>query len=98
MTHPVQALEALNRPILLVRAAHEGAQRYQKHRHLAGALRGLVSDGPVLPRLFEREAEYDALRRARRAEYDVAQHILTLSALICEVRALQETAPLLMAA
>ena len=88
MTNPQDALNALRRPRLLVRAARLGVPDYNRRRSLPRLLPGqaLPRPGHAFASLIEAEAGIDRLRREGSAAYSVARHIEFLVALIEESR------------
>lgn len=84
------ALTALRRPRLLVRAARFALADYDRGRDLRRVLR---ADPPhAAPRavavLLEQEGRADAARRRGDGTYDAARHVATLAALMAEARRL----------
>ncbi|MGK7652921.1 DUF6477 family protein [Roseovarius sp. B08] len=95
MTDLLAHLETLKRPRLLINAARIGAAQYRRDMHLARHLDHGTAPGhrAALAQLIGLEAELDAARRARQADYAVARHLDVLIALMGEARLLRaETA------
>ncbi|WP_323715723.1 DUF6477 family protein [Paracoccus aminovorans] len=76
----------MRRPRLLVRAARAGLAGWNRRRDLRRLLKcdDLPAVGVALARLRAEEAQLDAVRRERRADYDVHRHILLLIAILAE--------------
>lgn len=76
----------VKRPALLAKAARAGASSYKRGRLLKKVLNteSLPRSGEALVRLIEIEAEQNAARVGRAAEYDVAAHVETLIAMAGE--------------
>ena len=88
MTNLLTVLATLKRPRLLISAARLGAGQYRRELHLARHLdtSALPDSAAALAELIEIEAELDAARRARRADYAVARHVDVMIAIIGEAR------------
>ena len=90
MRDPLSVLKPLQRPRLLVRAAHLGLDDYRRDQSLGRLLPEGASDGvqDTFSALREREAQVDEERRSGGATYSPARHIELLAALILEARLL----------
>ncbi len=93
MTDPLTRFSALRRPALMISSARAGLLAYKRSRHLPKALgQTALGDLPAptaaLHALLDREAEFDAQRRARAAGYSCFDHIEVLIALLAEAEAL----------
>ena len=90
MLDPLSALKTLQRPRLLVRAAHLGLDDYRREHSLGRLLPEGIREGAqgAFEALQEREAEVDEERRSGGATYSPARHIELLAALIFEARLL----------
>lgn len=90
MTDPLERLDALRRPRLLVRAARFGLDDYRRERDLPRLLPGLGTPAPAraLPLLLAAEAEAEAQRVAGGAAYSAARHVELLIAVMGEARML----------
>ncbi len=88
MTDLLCVLDTLKRPRLLIRAARLGAAQYRRELHLSRHLdtSALPDSGTALAELIAVEAELDAARRGRRAEYAVARHVDVMIAIMGEAR------------
>lgn len=88
MTDLLCVLDTLKRPRLLIRAARLGAAQYRRELHLPRHLdtSALPDSGAALAELLALEAELDAARRGRRAEYAVARHVDVMIAIMGEAR------------
>ena len=91
MTHPIDSLNALRRPRLLIRAARHGVAEYNRTRDLRRVIRaeGSVSPARAVSRLMALEAEQEATRQAGDASYSVARHVEILIALMAEATLLR---------
>ena len=88
----INRLQRLNRPKILVQAAHHGVTTYERKPHLLHLFgwQKPKSLSALLDTLFEKEAELNKMRRLNDAAYQIQDHIAILTALIAE--ATQETA------
>jgi len=84
----------LKRPQLLARAARFGVDDYRRCVHLCRILGSerLPKHGDALMQLLDREADLDALRRAKAGEYRPAQHVEVLIAILGEAQLMRATA------
>jgi len=84
-------ISRLNRPTLLVRTARHGIDGYNRIIHLRRLLKTevLPSPGKAIIKLMEIETGIEELRKTKRAEYSVAQHIELIVALMCEAKILK---------
>lgn len=87
-------LTRLKRPKLLVRAARIAAQSYRREHHLRPILGSshLPRHAVALLRLSEIEAEMNAWREMRKADYSVTRHVNVLMALMAESRLVRDAA------
>lgn len=87
-------LAALQRPRLLVRAARIAAQSYRREHHLRPILGSshLPRHAVALLGLSEIEAEMNAWREMRKADYSVTRHVNVLTALMAESRLMRDAA------
>ena len=90
MPDPLSDLKTLQRPRLLVRAAHLGLDEYRRDRTLSRLLPDGTADGAqgTFEALQESEARVEVERRNGGATYSPARHIELLAALIFEARLL----------
>lgn len=89
-----QMLARLRRPKLLAKAAHYGAERYTRDRHLPFDLRIEGQTGKALVmQLMMQEAELNRMRKEGSANYPLRRHVQMLIALVAEARALSEDHP-----
>lgn len=90
MTPDIDALSALRRPRLLVRAARFGLADYLRERDLKRAFPGapVPPDGALVPELLKREADLEARRQTGAAGYSAARHVHVLTVLMAEARRL----------
>lgn len=88
MRDPMEFLQSLRRPRLLVRAARHGLVDFNRDRCLRRLLPGeaLPTPGRAFPRLAEREATIEESRIEGSASYSAARHVEILAALIVEAR------------
>lgn len=95
MLDVLSALHALRRPRLLLRAARIGQGDYRRTVHLQRHLGigPLPCSGAALMQLMEIEAEMNAQRKRRAAEYSAARHVDILIAMMGEARILRATHP-----
>ena len=94
MIDPLELLQSLRRPRLLVRAARHGLADYNRDRSLRRLLpdQALPGPGQAFEKLAEREALMNETRREGAAAYSAARHIEVLVALMVEARlAVQRT-------
>ena len=78
----------LSRPRILVRAARFGVDDYRRDielRQILG-LDTLPRSAEIVLKLLDHEADLNARRLAKDAQYSIAHHIQTLSAIMIEVR------------
>jgi hypothetical protein len=94
MTDLLSVLDTLKRPRLLISAARIGAGQYRRDLHLSRHLdtSALPDSATALAELIDVEAELDAARRARRADYAVARHVDVLIAIMGEARLIRAAA------
>lgn len=90
MTDPIQLLNALRRPRLLIRAARFGLSDYSRERDLTRLLGQTRAPGPKqsVGVLLEEEEALEATRKSGDAGYSIARHVEVLIALIAEARLL----------
>ena len=90
MHKAIEALRALRRPRLLIRAARHGALEYNRNRDLRRIIKSDVLPGPgvTVPRLMDMEAQIDAMRCAGDRSYSIVRHVDVLIALMAESRLL----------
>ncbi|MEE2862443.1 MAG: DUF6477 family protein [Pseudomonadota bacterium] len=88
--------QALRRPGTLIRAAREGQKGWKRSRDLTRLLRMDQAPSPAaaLTRLRTEEEIQNELRMMRTAEYDVRRHVLLMVAILAEMRAAVNAAPL----
>lgn len=88
MIDPLEILQSLRRPRLLVRAARHGVVDYNRDRFLRRLMPGEALPGPgqAFGKLAEREQQMDETRREGAAAYSAARHIELLVALMEEAR------------
>ncbi|KAJ56744.1 hypothetical protein ACMU_07345 [Actibacterium mucosum KCTC 23349] len=88
MTDPIQLLNALRRPRLLIRAARFGLADYRRDRDLTRLLGQGAVPAPAqsLDVLLEQEEALEQTRRSGDAGYSIARHVEVLIALIAESR------------
>lgn len=95
MNDPLSLLARLQRPRLLIRAAHHGLVDYRRDRDLS---RLIGSAGPLSPdvsvrRLLSEEDRMETIRCSGDVAYSLTRHIELLIALMAEARLLpRETA------
>lgn len=84
-------IAALKRPKLLTRAARIGVAHYRRDLHLRMALDigTLPRPGEALMMLMDAEAEQNARRKNRDANYAPARHVGILIAMLGEAEALR---------
>lgn len=89
------ALDALDRPRLLVEAARHGAAQYQRRRDLRRMLRVAIPANAerALAKLIPMEADLERRRIGDGRSYSVARHVDILAALMCEARDLKAQRP-----
>lgn len=94
MTDLAQALAALRRPRILIRAARAGMAEYRRERDLKRILRKARAEAGAHPlgSLIAEESRLEAHRARGEATYSIQQHVAVLTALIAEAR-LQAVAP-----
>ena len=95
MQDVLSMVAGLKRPRLLVQAARFGLDDYRREAHLPrllGAVEAPLRPGAAILRLLELEADMDASRCRRAAEYRVARHVAVLVALMGEARLLRALA------
>lgn len=87
--------QPLRRPRLLIRAAREGQRAWRRERDLVRLLRldDCPRPGACLPRLRAEEAMLDEMRVNMAAEYPIQRHVLLMIAILAEMRAAVEAAP-----
>lgn len=97
MTDFSNALNAVRRPKLLIRAARAGLAEYRRDRDLKRVLRSPspARDRSVIVPLLAEEARIEEQRLAGDATYSVQRHITVLTALIAEARIGQLAQPVL---
>lgn len=90
MTHPLDALNALRRPSLLVSAAKYGATDYKRDRDLKRLMRTdrTLKTDEAVDILIREEAEIELTRQNGEASYSVVRHVELLIALMAESRLL----------
>jgi hypothetical protein len=88
------ALSALRRPMLLVRAARFGLTDYRRDRDLRRLLPAAALPSPerAVDQLLVAEQDAEARRREGAATYSVATHVELLVALIAEARLMARAA------
>ncbi|MEM6939219.1 MAG: DUF6477 family protein [Pseudomonadota bacterium] len=84
-------LNALQRPVLMMRAARIGAQDYRRATHLPRLLGYgmLPRHGAALIKLMEIEAGLEEQRRTSDAGYSLTKHLDVLIAMVAEARVLR---------
>jgi hypothetical protein len=89
MTSADSLLDLMQRPRLLIKAAHIGAKRYKRRRHLSSLTADAhqFNQDALLKDLLEKENDLEWTRRSGASDYNVKRHILILSALISEASA-----------
>lgn len=89
MTDVKEALAALRRPPMLVRAARFGATDYSRERDLRRLLGTHVPPAPeqAITRLLRQEARIEETRRSGAVSYSAARHVELLAAVMAEARA-----------
>ncbi len=88
MPDPITRLGRLNRPQLLVRAAHLNLVDYRRERSLKSLVAeaaGCAGHG-TFDALCLLEAELEAARQSGGAGYSIARHVEVLAAMIFEAR------------
>jgi len=95
MNDPLNTLNTLKRPRLLINAARLGAADYRREAHLP---RHLGTPTPAraadaLAQLIEIEETFESNRRRRMAGYSAARHVEILAAMMGEARGLRKTDP-----
>jgi hypothetical protein len=90
MTDLTEALSALRRPKILIRAARAGVADYRRERDLKRILRGAqAGDRPgTIAALIAEEDKLEQHRASGEATYRVQLHVAVLTAIIAEARAL----------
>ena len=92
---PLPRQQPLRRPRLLIRAARAGQAGWRRERDLPRLLR--IEDcprpGAALSRLRVEEARQNAARQEGAAEYDLHRHVMLMIAILAEMRAAVEQAP-----
>lgn len=85
-------VRSLKRPKLLVSAARFGLEAYNRRAALPRLLGGEPPERPgqAMVQLLDREAELEAQRASRAADYSIATHVETLIALMGEASLLQD--------
>ena len=88
MNDPMQRLEQLSRPKLLVRAARIGVTTLNRKSAMRRLMPGEATPPPgqAFDVLLQREEAMDFARREGGAAYSAARHVELLSALIHEAR------------
>ncbi|WP_042249920.1 DUF6477 family protein [Paracoccus sp. PAMC 22219] len=88
--------QGLRRPGTLIRAAREGQKTWKRDRDLPRLLRSDRSPAPgaVLSRLRAEEQIQNDLRVTQAAEYDLRRHVLLVIAILAEMRAAIDAAPM----
>lgn len=86
-------LGSLKRPKLLVSAARFGIDEYRRDTDLLRTLsiETVPRPGDALMQLIGLEQELNEMRKAKDANYSIAQHIDALTAIMSEARTLQNT-------
>jgi len=94
MTDLTQALAALRRPRILIRAARAGMAEYRRDRDLKRILRQVRAAAGCHPlrSLIAEEKRLEAVRASGEATYSIQRHVAVLTALIAEAR-IQAVAP-----
>ena len=94
MTEQMNALAALRRPRLLIRAARFGLVDYNRDRDLKRLVKAQVSPSPAraITALLAEEAALEETRRSGDAGYLIARHVEVLIALMGEARLMPQTA------
>lgn len=82
----------LRRPGLLIRAARSGVAEYNRSPHLRRVLGSNAPERPAeaVMRLLEIEADLNAERLVRAAQYSTVRHVDVLVALMAEARLLPQ--------
>lgn len=90
------ANQSLRRPRVLIQAARAGQSGWRRDRDLARLLNsdGCPAPGAALRRLRAEEGLLDDARRAGAADYDMRRHVLLMIAILAEMRAAVDAAPL----
>ncbi|PRY26292.1 hypothetical protein CLV78_101387 [Aliiruegeria haliotis] len=90
MTDFIQALGALRRPRLLIRAARHGIGEYNHSRDFKRVMRSDSTPAPerAVRKLMDAEAELDRRRREGDASYSPSRHVEIMIALMAEARSL----------
>lgn len=88
MISPINYLQNLNRPKLLVNAARVWLPDFNRDRSMRRIFPGIVPPAPGrgFDALVEQEAAIDQIRRDGAASYSAARHIELLVAMIVEAR------------
>lgn len=92
---PLPQSQPLRRPRLLIRAARAGQSGWRRERDLPRLLRcdDCPKPGAALSRLRVEEARQNAARLEGAAEYDMRRHVMLMIAILAEMRAAVEQAP-----
>lgn len=93
MTDFAQALAALRRPRILIRAARAGVSDYRRERDLKRLVRAAATSdrARALDVLMTEEDRLEKSRTGGEATYSIQRHVAVLTALIAEARALPAT-------
>lgn len=88
MPNPIDNLQSIRRPRLLIRAARHGALEYNRNRDLKRLLRQESLPSPIraLRRLMDIEADLEGTRQAGSSDYSVGRHVDVLIAVMGEAR------------
>ncbi|KIT16953.1 DUF6477 family protein [Jannaschia aquimarina] len=91
MTDLDTAIAELNRPKLLVDAAHHGCHTYKRRRDLRRLLRIAIPRSPedALKRLLPIEHDLERRRQMKTSAYSISRHVEILTAVISETMALR---------
>lgn len=95
MSDVLSKINQLKRPPILVRAAKEGALRYNRIRHLKRLTREDVplKNPQVLEQLLDMEGICNDQRQTENAQYSVVRHVELLIALIGEAQIYRASQP-----
>ena len=90
------ANQSLRRPRILIQAARAGQGGWRRDRDLARLLKSddCPAPGAALRRLRAEENLLDDARRAGAADYDMHRHVLLMVAILAEMRAAVDAAPM----
>ncbi|WP_373050853.1 DUF6477 family protein [Thalassovita aquimarina] len=95
MTDVFGMLRRMKRPGLLIRAARNGADQYNRNEHLARLLEieALPRSGLGLIQLIEIERDLNLQRQSDRCRYSCARHVEVLIVIMGEARLLRASLP-----